>query len=144
MTVIFHPCDTTAPPSPLTAAIAPTAHHAYCPCSLRYIKKTPLWASWFRHGVAPGAQCDALRERAITAFLPVARWPARRYGSPADGREDFYQVAGLGLVKAVDRFDPARGCAFLSWESTGRSARPRTNCAAPDTPTAGPPMTLTS
>ncbi|WP_235193065.1 SigB/SigF/SigG family RNA polymerase sigma factor [Streptomyces viridochromogenes] len=63
----------------------------------------------------PGPERQALRERAITAFLPVARRIARRYGAPAESREDLYQVACLGLVKAVDRYDPSRGHAFLAY-----------------------------
>ncbi|MFC8520992.1 sigma-70 family RNA polymerase sigma factor [Streptomyces sp. NPDC057257] len=63
----------------------------------------------------PGPEREALREKAIRAFLPVARRIARRYGSPADSREDLYQVACVGLVKAVDRYDPSRGHAFLSY-----------------------------
>ncbi|WP_329140789.1 sigma-70 family RNA polymerase sigma factor [Streptomyces sp. NBC_00670] len=62
-----------------------------------------------------GPERDRLRESAIVAFLPMARRIARRYGSPAESREDLYQVACLGLVKAVDRFDPGRGHAFLSY-----------------------------
>ncbi|MHC3475373.1 sigma-70 family RNA polymerase sigma factor [Streptomyces sp. 7R007] len=63
----------------------------------------------------PGRERDALREQAILAFLPVAQRIAKRYGSPVDSREDLYQVACLGLVNAVDRFDPSRGHAFLSY-----------------------------
>jgi len=63
----------------------------------------------------PGPEHDALREEVIVAHLPVARRIARRYGSPADSREDLFQVACLGLVKAVDRFDPGLGHAFLSY-----------------------------
>lgn len=62
-----------------------------------------------------GPERHALREEAVRAFLPVARRLSRRYGSPADSREDLYQVACLGLVKAIDGFDPARGHAFLSY-----------------------------
>ncbi|ELS50881.1 sigma-70 family RNA polymerase sigma factor [Streptomyces viridochromogenes] len=64
---------------------------------------------------APGPEREALRVAAITAFLPVARRLARRYGSPVDSREDLYQVACLGLVRAVDRFQADRGHAFLSY-----------------------------
>ncbi|MFG2683274.1 sigma-70 family RNA polymerase sigma factor [Streptomyces sp. NPDC048392] len=63
----------------------------------------------------PGPEREALREAAITAYLPVARRIARRYGSPSQNREDLQQVACLGLVKAVDRFDPELGHAFLSY-----------------------------
>jgi RNA polymerase sigma-B factor len=53
---------------------------------------------------------DALVER----MLPLARHLARRYGTGSE-REDVEQVACLALVKAIDRFDPARGIAFTSF-----------------------------
>ncbi|MFB7084561.1 sigma-70 family RNA polymerase sigma factor [Streptomyces sp. NPDC056296] len=62
-----------------------------------------------------GPDREALREAAITAYLPAARRIARRYGSPDRSREDLHQVARLGLVKTVDRFDPGLGHAFLSY-----------------------------
>nr|BFD80946.1 SigB/SigF/SigG family RNA polymerase sigma factor [Streptomyces sp. Xyl84] len=63
----------------------------------------------------PGPQRAALREQAIRAFLPMARRIARRHSTHAEGEEDLYQVACMGLVKAVDRFDPRRGHAFLAY-----------------------------
>ena len=54
---------------------------------------------------------DALVER----FLPLARQLARRYQRAAEPLDDLVQVASIGLVKAVDRFDPARGVAFSSY-----------------------------
>ena len=47
-------------------------------------------------------------------YLPLARHLARRY--PAGGEhEDLMQVASMGLLKAIDRFDPSRGIAFSSF-----------------------------
>lgn len=54
---------------------------------------------------------DALIER----FLPLARKLARRYSSGQEPYEDLVQVASLGLVKAVERFDPDRGFQFTSF-----------------------------
>ncbi len=54
------------------------------------------------------------RERLVRQFMPMARWVGRRYGS-GDSAEDVRQVAYLGLVKAVDRFDPDRGTSFTSF-----------------------------
>jgi RNA polymerase sigma-B factor len=53
-------------------------------------------------------------ELLVDRFLPLARHLARRYGSGPE-REDVEQVAAMGLVKAIDRFDPARGLAFTSF-----------------------------
>jgi RNA polymerase sigma-B factor len=55
------------------------------------------------------------RDELIRRFLPLARKLANRYVGGREPYEDLVQVAGLGLVKAVDRFDPARGTAFSSF-----------------------------
>ena len=47
-------------------------------------------------------------------YLPLALHLSRRY-STAEERDDLEQVASLGLLKAIDRFDPARGIAFTSF-----------------------------
>jgi RNA polymerase sigma-B factor len=51
----------------------------------------------------------------IERFLPLARKLARRYAGSSEPYEDLVQVASLGLVKAVERFDPTRGFAFTSF-----------------------------
>jgi RNA polymerase sigma-B factor len=56
-----------------------------------------------------------LRERLVETYLPLARTIARRYESPRVPREDLVQVAAIGLMKAIDRYDPARGVAFSSY-----------------------------
>ncbi len=57
------------------------------------------------------------RERAalIEEYLPLARSLARRFRKSNDSPEDLVQVACVGLVKAVDRFDPERGLRFSSF-----------------------------
>ncbi len=54
---------------------------------------------------------DALAEQ----YLPLARSLARRYARSAESMDDLEQVASLGLVKAIDRYDPAHGSAFSSY-----------------------------
>ncbi|MEU7960869.1 SigB/SigF/SigG family RNA polymerase sigma factor [Micromonospora humida] len=57
----------------------------------------------------------ALRERAIEAWLPLARHLARRYTGRGVQDDDLTQTAAVGLIKAVDHFDPARGFAFTGY-----------------------------
>ncbi|MFE4861180.1 SigB/SigF/SigG family RNA polymerase sigma factor [Streptomyces sp. NPDC056670] len=52
---------------------------------------------------------DALREDIVAAWLPMARRLAGKYRNRGAEIEDLYQVAAMGLVKAVDRYDVARG-----------------------------------
>ncbi|MFJ2607012.1 MULTISPECIES: RNA polymerase sigma factor SigF [unclassified Streptomyces] len=58
---------------------------------------------------------DALRDRIVEAWLPMAERLAGRFRSRGENVEDLCQVAALGLVKAVDRYDPALGNAFESY-----------------------------
>ncbi|MFJ9114543.1 RNA polymerase sigma factor SigF [Streptomyces sp. NPDC102394] len=63
----------------------------------------------------PGPQRDALRERVVEAWLPMADRLAGRFRNRGESSEDLRQVAALGLVKAVDRYDPELGNAFESY-----------------------------
>ena len=56
-----------------------------------------------------------LRDELIAGHLPVARNIARKYAYRGDNPEDLEQVAAVGLVLAVDRFDLDRGTDFLSF-----------------------------
>ena len=55
------------------------------------------------------------RAQMIERHLGLARHLALRYSDSAEPLEDLIQVASLGLVKAVDRFDPARGVQFSTF-----------------------------
>ena len=62
------------------------------------------------------AQADAqAREQLVERFLPLARQLARRYQRAGEPLDDLLQVASMGLIKAIDRFDPEREIAFSSY-----------------------------
>lgn len=52
------------------------------------------------------------REELFERFLPLARKLAGRYTNPHEPLDDLVQVASLGLLGAIDRFDPRRGVGF--------------------------------
>jgi RNA polymerase sigma-B factor len=62
----------------------------------------------------PGDSADRQRARArlIELYLPLAKYLAQRFRNRGEPLDDLVQVANLGLVKAVDGFDPDRGVAF--------------------------------
>ncbi|MEV1079674.1 SigB/SigF/SigG family RNA polymerase sigma factor [Streptomyces sp. NPDC050211] len=62
-----------------------------------------------------GPERSALRQEVVCAWMPMAVRLARRYRHRGETFEDLKQVAQLGLVKAVSRFDPSLGTAFPSF-----------------------------
>jgi RNA polymerase sigma-B factor len=63
----------------------------------------------------PAAEDRASREALVERFLPLARQLARRYQRGSEPLDDLIQVASLGLLKAIDRFEPDRSTAFSSF-----------------------------
>jgi RNA polymerase sigma-B factor len=57
----------------------------------------------------------AAREALVERFLPLARHFARRYAYMDEPFDDLFQVASLGLILAIDRFEPNRGTRFTSY-----------------------------
>src|SRR5687767_8794485 len=55
------------------------------------------------------------REELVERFLPLARDLALRYTYTDEPFDDLLQVASLGLIKAIDRFEPGRGTKFTSY-----------------------------
>ncbi|WP_086157338.1 SigB/SigF/SigG family RNA polymerase sigma factor [Streptomyces marincola] len=62
-----------------------------------------------------GPEREALRDEIVRAWLPMAARLARQYRNRGEHLEDLEQVARLGLVKAVRRYDPSLGTAFESY-----------------------------
>ncbi|MEW2511478.1 RNA polymerase sigma factor SigF [Streptomyces sp. NPDC046870] len=66
-------------------------------------------------GLHDGPERQALRDELVRLWLPMAERIAVRFRGRGEALEDLYQVAALGLVKAVDHFDPDRGRAFEAY-----------------------------
>lgn len=57
----------------------------------------------------------ALRDELVSAHLGLAEYLARRFANRGESLDDLVQVASLGLLKALDRFDPDRGVEFSTY-----------------------------
>jgi RNA polymerase sigma-B factor len=79
------------------------------PSALTREKEKELWRRLSEHR-DPGA-----REELVSAYMPIARRMAARYSGVAEPYDDLLQVASLGLLNAVDRFDPSRGTPFAGF-----------------------------
>ena len=55
------------------------------------------------------------RERLVGRYLPLVRALARRHGHRGEQLEDLVQVGAIGLLNAIDRFDPDRGVDFAAF-----------------------------
>jgi RNA polymerase sigma-B factor len=60
---------------------------------------------------------QTLREELVERNMPFARRLALRYRGASEPFDDLLQVANLGLINAVDRFDPDRGIPFTAFAS---------------------------
>jgi RNA polymerase sigma-B factor len=69
----------------------------------------------YAHLAVDDPQRQQLRDHLISGYLPVAEHIARRFGGRGEPLEDLIQVATLGLIKSIDRFDVDRGVHFLSF-----------------------------
>lgn len=102
-TAIQPPAPPPSGPSPSVASAPPSS----APPRLRSeATAEQLIRRWRRTGD------ERWRERAIAAYMPLARRLARRFHPGPEPLDDLVQVAYMGLVKAVDRYDPESGYRF--------------------------------
>jgi RNA polymerase sigma-B factor len=85
------------------------APRAHTPDTFGRVETRLLFERWQRD------RDPRAREELATRFLPLARKLARRYSGAREPFDDLLQVASLGLVKALDRYDADRGTAFSSY-----------------------------
>jgi RNA polymerase sigma-B factor len=79
------------------------------PGAFGQVRNEVLFVRWQQDGD------QQARDELVQRFLPLARKLARRYSGAREPFDDLLQVASLGLVKAIDRFDLSRGTAFSSF-----------------------------
>jgi RNA polymerase sigma-B factor len=58
---------------------------------------------------------QVVRDRLVTLHLPLVEHLARRFRNRGEPHDDLVQVATIGLIKAVDRYDPDRGVEFSTY-----------------------------
>jgi RNA polymerase sigma-B factor len=90
-----------------TALESPAGERRHVPAPACH--DTELFARWQRHGD------NAAREELIARFSSLSRRLARTYRNTSEPYEDLYQIAQLGLVKAIDGYDPERGFTFNAY-----------------------------
>src|SRR4051794_15552728 len=85
----------------------------------------PRTLSYLDHQRSPRDAADLLeryaperrpgdREALLARFAPLVRRLAQRYQSGSE-RDDVLQIAYIGLLNAIERYDPGRGLAFSSF-----------------------------
>ncbi|GAA2264640.1 SigB/SigF/SigG family RNA polymerase sigma factor [Glycomyces scopariae] len=79
-----------------------------------YAHLEPLFAELARLEPDDPRRSEA-RDELVTGYLPLAEHIARRYSGKGIAKDDLVQVASVGLIHAVDRFDPSKGSDFLSF-----------------------------
>lgn len=58
---------------------------------------------------------ESIREQLVQLHMPLVEYLARRFKGRGEPLDDLVQVASMGLLKAIDRFDPERGVEFSTY-----------------------------
>lgn len=106
----------TDPAALSTIEISPSAPDTVCTAAEgnEYAHLVPLQRRYAQLAANDPAR-PRLRDQLISGYLPVAEHIARRFAGRGEPLEDLIQVATVGLINAVDRFDPDRGSHFLAF-----------------------------
>jgi RNA polymerase sigma-B factor len=79
-----------------------------------YAHLVPLFEKFVSLSPDDPARAD-LRNALVTGYLPVVQHIARRFAGRGEPVDDLEQAGTVGLLNAVDRFEPDRGVDFLSY-----------------------------
>jgi RNA polymerase sigma-B factor len=60
----------------------------------------------------------SLRDAIVVSQMPLVRALARRFANRGEAQEDLVQAGSIGLVNAVERFDPGLGYAFHAYATS--------------------------
>ena len=91
-------------PVDVEASAAPTARQA---ARIDFVRLAELPEA--------ASERDQLRAALIEQHLPMVGYFARRYANRGEPMDDLLQAGSIGLIKAVDRFDPGRGLEFSTY-----------------------------
>lgn len=79
-----------------------------------YAHLTPLFHQFTT--LEPDHPCHTeLRRKLVTGYLPIVAHIARRFAGRGEPVDDLVQAGTVGLLNAVDRFEPDRGVDFLAY-----------------------------
>src|SRR5207244_1209098 len=56
-----------------------------------------------------------IRDELVTAHLPLVRYRIRRFAGRGESADDLVQIGTIGLLQAIDRFEPDRGLEFSTF-----------------------------
>lgn len=104
----------TNPPSRPTARSEAGSDNSFADRDREYEHLEPLLRTYATMSLEDPAR-EQVREQLVTGYLPVARHIAQRYAQRGEPLEDLMQIASLGLINAVDRYEVGRGHNFLGY-----------------------------
>ncbi len=96
------------------------------------LSPNPAWRAWrapgelaimvsvsVSHAVAPSEVratdwSSSPREQIVSSYGPLVRRLSRRFWASKEPPEDLFQIGVIGLLRAIDKFDPSRGSSFAS------------------------------
>ncbi len=98
-----------ADPAAVTDAPLPARRHSTMP------EHDEVFALFARLHDDSAADRPQVRDKLVEMHLPLVEYLARRFRNRGEPYDDLVQVATIGLIKSVDRFDMERGVEFTTY-----------------------------